>query len=221
MATTSKVRTAKDRTTESRARLLVMVGAGVVVAIASGLTIGWQYAATLGWAAACVVYIAWVWGRVARLDGPATHERAHREDPTSVISELLTLIGSLASIAAVLILIIAAKNAHGIVAVLVPILALVSIALSWFLIHTLFMLRYARLYYDDTPGGIDFNQSDSPRYLDFAYLSFTLGMTYQVSDTDLQTFAIRSTALRQALLSYLFGALILAATVNLVAGLAS
>ena len=198
-----------------------MVATGGVVAVASGLTVGWQYAATLGWAAACVVYLAWVWGNVARLDGPATQKRAHREDPTSGISELLTLIGSLASIAAVLILIFAAKNAHGITAVLVPILALVSIALSWFLIHTLFTLRYARLYYDDTPGGIDFNQSDRPRYLDFAYLSFTLGMTYQVSDTDLQTFAIRSTALRQALLSYLFGALILAATVNLVAGLAS
>jgi uncharacterized membrane protein len=212
---------AKDRTTESRARLLVMVAAGIVVAVASGLTVGWAYAATLGWAAACIVYIAWVWGAVGRLDGAATHRRAHREDPTSGISELLTLVGSLASIAAVLILIVAAKDAHGITEVLVPILAVVSIALSWFLIHTLFMLRYARLYYDDTPGGIDFNQKDAPRYVDFAYLSFTLGMTYQVSDTDLQTFAIRSTALRQALLSYLFGALILAATVNLVAGLAS
>ena len=60
---------------------------------------------------------------------------------------------------------------------------------------------------------------EPPRYLDFAYLAFTLGMTFQVSDTNLQTSAIRATALRHALLSYLFGAVIIAVTINLVAGL--
>ncbi len=197
-----------------------MLGAGAVVAVASGLTVGWGYAATIGWGVACIVYIVWVWSVAMRLDGPATQKRAHREDPTSATSELLTLIGSVASIGAVVILIVAAKHAHGIAEALVPVLAVLSVALSWFLIHTLFTLRYARLYFDGTPGGIDFNQTDPPRFIDFAYLSFTLGMTYQVSDTNLQTFAIRSLALRQALLSYLFGALILASTVNLVAGLA-
>ena len=211
----------KTRSTESRARLLVMLAAGMAGAVAAGLTLGWVYAATVGWAISCIVYIAWVWGSVMTLDAPATKERAHREDPTSVISELLTLVASVASIGAVVTLIVAGKNAHGIAAVLVPVLALFSLALSWFLIHTLFTLRYARLYFDDTPGGVDFNQSQTPRYLDFAYLAFTLGMTYQVSDTSLQTSQIRAVALRQALLSYLFGAVILAATINLVAGLAN
>ena len=96
-----------------------------------------------------------------------------------------------------------------------------SVALSWFTVHTLFALRYARLFYLGSPGGIDFNQkTPPPRYLDFAYLAFTIGMTYQVSDTDLQTPPIRATALRHALLSYLFGAIILATTINLIAGLA-
>jgi uncharacterized membrane protein len=213
--------TQNSRTAESRARLLVMLVAGLAVSIPAGLTLGWSYAATLGWGVSCIVYIAWVWGSVMRLDGSATKARAHREDPTSVISELLTLVASVASIGAVVILIVAAKNAHGIAAVLVPVLAVVSLALSWFLIHTLFTLRYARLYFDGTPGGIEFNQTQTPRYLDFAYLAFTLGMTYQVSDTELQTSPIRAVALRQALLSYLFGAVILAATINLVAGLAN
>jgi len=211
----------KTRSTESRARLLVMFAAGAATAVAAGLTFGWVYAATVGWGAACVVYIAWVWFSVMRLDASATKERAHREDPTSVISEGLTLVASVASIGAVIILIVAAKDAHGIAKVLVPVLAVVSLALSWFLIHTLFTLRYARLYFDGTPGGVDFNQTQGPRYLDFAYLAFTLGMTYQVSDTSLQTSQIRAVALRQALLSYLFGAVILAATINLVAGLAN
>jgi uncharacterized membrane protein len=86
-------------------------------------------------------------------------------------------------------------------------------------VQTVFISHYARLYYSHPAGGIDFNQDARPRYSDFAYLAFTIGMTFQVSDTSLQTSAFRAVALRQALLSYLLGAVILATTINLVAGL--
>ena len=89
------------------------------------------------------------------------------------------------------------------------------------MVHTVFTLRYARLYYTGTDGGVDFHQDDPPRDGDFAHLGFTIGMTFQVSDTDLTTTKVRVTALRHALLSYLFGAVILAATINLIAGLAT
>jgi uncharacterized membrane protein len=82
------------------------------------------------------------------------------------------------------------------------------------------MLRYAVLYYGGEVGGIDFNQTTPPRYSDFAYLAFTVGMTFQISDTSLTSHDIRTACLRHALLSYLFGSLILAAMVNLVASLA-
>jgi uncharacterized membrane protein len=94
-----------------------------------------------------------------------------------------------------------------------------TIVVSWAVVHTVFTLRYAALYYTGRNGGIDFNEDDKPNYADFAYLAFTIGMTYQVSDTDLQTKTIRHTALRHALLSYLFGTVIIAATINVVAGL--
>ena len=87
------------------------------------------------------------------------------------------------------------------------------------MVQTVFTSHYARLYYSQPAGGIDFNQGTPPRYVDFAYLAFTIGMTFQVSDTALQTSALRAVALRQALLSYLLGAVILATTINLVAGL--
>lgn len=74
-------------------------------------------------------------------------------------------------------------------------------------------------YSADPEGGIDFNTPDPPAYRDFAYLALTVGMTFQVSDTNLQSRDMRSTALRHALLSYLLGAIILAAAVNLIAGL--
>jgi uncharacterized membrane protein len=93
------------------------------------------------------------------------------------------------------------------------------VLLSWTVIHTVFALRYARLYYSGTDGGVDFHEDAKPRFSDFAYLAFTVGMTFQVSDTDLNTSAFRATVLRHALLSHLFGTVVVALTINLVAGL--
>ena len=98
-------------------------------------------------------------------------------------------------------------------------MGVVSILLSWSMVHTVFSLRYAAIYYEGDPGGVDFNEENAPCYTDFAYLSLTIGMTFQVSDTDLQTKRIRRAAIGHALLSYMFGALIIATTINLIAGL--
>jgi uncharacterized membrane protein len=95
----------------------------------------------------------------------------------------------------------------------------VSVALSWVVVHTVYTLRYARLYYTPPEGGVDFGGSELPRFSDFAYLAFTLGMTFQVSDTNLKTNAFRKLALGQSLLSYLFGTVIVASTVNFIVSL--
>ena len=92
-------------------------------------------------------------------------------------------------------------------------------AASWIVLHTILTLRYARLYYSNPKGGIDFKQDGDPTFRDFAYVAFTVGMTFQVSDTDIGKPAIRETVLRHALLSFIFGAVIIAITINLVAGL--
>lgn len=98
-------------------------------------------------------------------------------------------------------------------------LGVAAIAASWLVLNTIFMLRYARLYYTEPRGGVDFNQDDDPTFRDFAYLALTIGMTFQVSDTALRKTEIRTTALRQALMSFVFNTVILAVTVNIVAGL--
>lgn len=101
-------------------------------------------------------------------------------------------------------------------------LVLAGVALSWMLVQTLFTLRYAEHYYGgQSEGGVSFNQDEPPQYTDFAYLATSIGMTYQVSDTSLENPRIRREALKHSLLSYLFGTVILAATVNLVLGLAA
>ncbi|MEO7423351.1 MAG: DUF1345 domain-containing protein [Ornithinibacter sp.] len=68
---------------------------------------------------------------------------------------------------------------------------------------------------------MDFNTDQPPRPSDFVYLSFTLGMTYQVSDTALGTPRTRSLVLGHTVLSYIFGTVVVATTINLVVGLAS
>lgn len=98
-------------------------------------------------------------------------------------------------------------------------LGVLSIVLGWSVVHTVYTLRYAKLYYDGDPSGVDFNEEELPCYADFAYLSLTIGMTFQVSDTNLTSKAMRRLALRHAILSYMFGALIIATTINLIAGL--
>jgi uncharacterized membrane protein len=132
---------------------------------------------------------------------------------------LLVIIAAVASPASLALVLIEAGRQKGATQDWLAALGVASVALTWFTVHSLFTLRYARMYYTPPVGGIDFNQDERPRYVDFGYLALTIGMTFQVSDTDLQRPAIRVTALRHALLSYLFGAVILAATINLVAGL--
>ena len=93
-----------------------------------------------------------------------------------------------------------------------------SVVLSWATVNTVFTLRYASLYYLEG-GGINFNDDRQPDYGDFAYVALTIGMTYQVSDTALAARSIRMTALRHALLSFVFVTSVVAMTINVVAGL--
>ena len=199
-------------------RLIIMVVVGVTVALAVGKLGAWAYAPAAGWGSACLVYIVWVWVVVWTMPPSATREHASREDPGRAASDLLVNVASVASLAGVALALIQGADQRAGSAV-AAVLALVSIILSWALIHTLYTLRYAREYFAPPIGGIDFNQSEQPRYSDFAYFAFTLGMTYQVSDTDISSSRIRRIALGHSLLSFLFGTGLLATTLNLIVGL--
>jgi uncharacterized membrane protein len=199
-----------------------MLVVGAAVWTLTGALASWTYAPVAGWDAAALVFIVWVWMVIATMGGEATKSHATRENPGRAISDVILLAASVASLAAVGVVLIQAASTKNVVDKgLLAGLGLASIVLSWLSVHTLFTLRYALLYYTGADGGIDFNQSLTPRYLDFAYLAFTIGMTFQVSDTDITKPAIRATALRHALLSYLFGAVILASSINLVVSLGS
>jgi len=160
------------------------------------------------------------WVTIYPADGARTRLIAMREDESRVSSDLLVLAACVASLAGVAMILVKATEYRGTALAGMTALGVVSVVLAWALVHTVYTLRYADLYYQHE-GGVDFNQTEEPDYRDFAYLAFTIGMTYQVSDTNLRLKAVRRTALRHALLSYLFGAVIIAMTINIVASLAN
>jgi uncharacterized membrane protein len=204
------------------ARFVAMLVAGLVVGGIVAAGGGGASSIVLGWAAASSVYVAWVWLVIARMDPAETASHAAREDPVRGVAEALILVASLASLAAVAMLLVDARSASDTRSGVLAALALGSVALSWLLIHTLFTLRYASQYFEGEGGGIDFNTEDEePRYIDFAYVAFSLGMTFQISDTNLLTSAFRATALRHALLSYVFGTVVVATTINLAVSLST
>ena len=190
----------------------------VLAAVASGALFGWVTAPAVLWLVAAAVWIALTWTGVWRMDAAETARWSTREDPTVGTTHLILILASIASLGGVLLLLVAgdgsARAANSL-------LGVGSVAASWATVHTVYTLGYARLYYRGPDGGIDFNQKAPPAYADFAYLGFTLGMTYQVSDTAVSDPAIRRTVLRHALLSYFLGAVVLAIAINTVASLAS
>jgi uncharacterized membrane protein len=195
------------------------VGTAVAVVVALGTAVDATYGVLLGWDVGTLVYLFWVWHLNRRLDNEATAEAAVREDPTRPVRDVILLVAAVASLAAVIYTIADAARSSGAGQALRVTLGVTSIATSWFLVHTLFTMMYARQYYIHEDGGIDFNTGDPPVWMDFAYVAFTVGMTFQISDTNLQTSALRRLTLRQMFVAYLFGSVIIAITINLMAGL--
>ncbi|MFB2555657.1 DUF1345 domain-containing protein [Herbiconiux liangxiaofengii] len=201
-------------------RVAVMFTVFIVVSVVTGLAGSWLFAPAVGWIAAAGTYSIWVWRTIGRLDAAETASHATREDPTQPVAQTLLLLASLASFGAIALLLVESGTLRGGAELGLAAAALVTVAASWFLVHVLFTLRYAAAYYRAGGKGVDFNQSEPPSYLDFAYMAFTLGMTYQVSDTSLTNSTMRREVLRHALLSFLLGVVVLASSVNLISSLA-
>jgi uncharacterized membrane protein len=201
-------------------RTMVALAVGLVVLVVT-LVLGtsWPVALTGSWGVVALLIVASVWSRIARMDAEQTKASARAEDFSRPTSDLVVLVASVASLGAIAYTVHRAGHAHGATKALLIALAIAVVSLSWATVHTLYLLRYGDLYYGDPVGGIDFNDDDPPDYHDFAYLAFTIGMTFQVSDTSLTSKAMRRVAIRHALLSFLFVAVILALSINTVATL--
>ena len=204
------------------ARRLAVAGAAGVAALIGAVLGGasWAVAVDGAWAAAAFVFLAWVWLAIAGKNAAQTASMSRAEDVSRPLADLILLGSSVASLVAVGFVLSQASRDSGTDKGLLIGFALVGVALAWASVHTVYTLRYGDLYYGSKPvGGIDFHADSPPDYHDLAYVALTIGMTFQVSDTDLTARAIRRTATRHALLSFLFGACIVAITINIVGAL--
>jgi uncharacterized membrane protein len=184
---------------------------GVVVgALADGL-IG----ILVGIAGSATIFVVAGWLALWPMDAETTRDHARREDFRPALDELVVVAAAVSGLVGVVLLLVLGDTGDTRPAAAI---ALGGVFMSWAALHLMYAARYAYLYYERSAGGIDFNSEDPPSYRDFFYFSYNLGMTYQVSDTDVSSTTIRAVALRHCLLSYAFGTVILATTINLVIG---
>lgn len=154
---------------------------------------------------------------------------AHDQDSSRTLVFAFALLASLASLFAILILLKSTSSGDKEQMTGQILLSLASVVSSWVLVHTIFTFRYAHFFYCDIdkdadgknpkPGGLQFPEEDKPDYLDFCYFSFVIGMTFQVSDVQITSKRIRRLALMHGLLSFGFNTIIVALSINVVAGL--
>jgi uncharacterized membrane protein len=177
-------------------------------------------AALSAWDAGAALFLGIFWFVIVQKDAHETQRRAASEDPGRSAVYALVLLGSGASLLSAVAL---ARSPDEPRKTLLVALCLANVALSWSLTQAAFTLRYAHLYYrddDDGVGGIDFPGDAAPAYFDFAYLAFTVGMTFQVSDTAVSSAPIRRAVLLHAGLSFVYNTAIIAFVLNLLFGLA-
>jgi uncharacterized membrane protein len=202
------------------ARRVIVGSAGGAAAAALALISGasWSVAALFAEDVAALVFLVWVWLSIADVDAPATSRLSQTEDTSRAAAEAVLIGAGAASLLAVGFTLGQARDAGPPGRGLLTALAFGSVVLAWLSVHTVYLLRYARYYYSPPEGGIDFH-GEAPDYIDFAYLALTIGMTFQISDTDISTKRVRRAALHHALLSYVFGTVIVAITVSSAASL--
>ncbi|MFE2884650.1 DUF1345 domain-containing protein [Streptomyces sp. NPDC059272] len=197
-------------------RLACALVLGAAVGVAVGPATDAALGVLAGIAAMELFFVVSGWAVLWPMDADATHRNARREDFRPVTEELVVVLVALCGLVAIVLLLLhGGESDTGHAAT-----ALCGVFTAWAALHLMYATRYAYVYYE-SGDGIYFNSDDPPAYRDFFYFSYNLGMTYQVSDTDVSSSTIRSIVLRHSLMSYLFGTSILATAINLVVGIVS
>jgi uncharacterized membrane protein len=200
-------------------RILVASAVGLVGGVVGAFLVPWQAALLVGWILTAGSLVGIIIHETWRRDAATTAALATREDDSRAAADVLLVSAAVVSLVGIAFGLVKAGQLHGAGRAGMTAVTVLSVFLAWAVVQTVFTLRYAHLYYSGRAGGIDFNDEEEPDYRDFSYLALTVGMTYQVSDTDLRAKAIRRTVTRQALLSYLFGTVVVAVMINVVASL--
>jgi len=205
------------RQVSARLRVNVCAALGLVVG-AIGARFGpWQLAVMIGWIVVASSLLGWIWAGIGRCDAAATRQRSTAEDSSRTMAVLVMVIASVVSIGGVVVGIAKSRDVGFGLEIALVVASLLAVVLSWCVVHTMFAVHYAHQYYREPVGGIVLPGGAAPDYRDFAYMAFTVGMSFATSDVEITSAVTRRIVLRHALVSYVFGAAIVGLTINVMA----
>jgi uncharacterized membrane protein len=217
------------RNLDAHQRLSIGVVAALVAFLLANGHLRLPVQSVLTWNVFAWSFILFSWLKITLADARTSVKTAKLEDAGRTAIFVFVILAALTSLFAVAVLIGEAKGLSKTIVTGHLLLAGGTVVSSWVLVHTVFTMHYAHAFYrqsdDDqtnTEGaGVEFPGEKEPDFLDFAYFSFVIGMTCQVSDVQISGPGIRRLALVHGLLSFLFNTVILALTINLASGLVS
>jgi uncharacterized membrane protein len=197
-----------------------LVGVILVVVLPSHWT--WVCRVLIGWNGAMFVLVplTYIWMR--KLDARALRAKYQEEDPTAPVILLVTVIGALLSVMGIIALLSTAKEVPSGQRVAHLILATMTIVNSWALVHTMFTIRYADMFYsvpDGKPPVLSFPDTAEPLFWDFVYFSFTIGVACQTADVSTRHTDIRRVVTIHSVIAFAFNLAILGFALNVSAGL--
>jgi len=212
---------------DARHRLGLGLAAGAAVFfVARGHLRLWS-AAIGAWNAVAVVILALDWATIWTTPQRKIRQIARKQDLSRFLVFLFVVVTAYAALFAVGFLVSVKRSQSGGHFIVHLLLTLLTVIFSWSLVHTVYGLRYAHAFYGDSDepgvdrhaGGLIFPGDRPPDYFDFAYFSFVVGMTCQVSDVQITSRRIRRITLFHSVLSFGFNTMILALLINTVSGL--
>lgn len=208
-----------------RALIALIIGAATFLITRNQLN--WPAVVLITWLACAIVIIILDWIIILNAHPREIRRIAKLQDSSRALIFLFVIAASFVSLGAILFLLKATKGHTDAEITQHILLGMTSVIVSWWLVHTLFTMRYAHLYYsphDENPNeklrGLEFpGDEKDPDYLDFVYFSFVIGMTFQVSDIEISSRQIRRLALMHAVISFAFNTAIVALSINVVSSL--
>lgn len=214
---------------DSHYRLYVALVLSIITFFATRHSFSAAEVALFTWSAFTLTVIVLEWIIILSCHPREIRKVASLEDSSRTLIFILVVSAAVVSLGAVIFLLKSPKQATDVQVTGHVLLSMASVIISWWLVHTIFTMRYAHLYYSTNPdgdrkkpvGGLQFPDDPEPDYLDFVYFSFVLGTTFQVSDVEISSRTIRRLALVHGLIAFAFNTAILALSINVVSGLVS
>jgi len=208
---------------DARHRLGLGLAAGAAVFFAARGHLRIWSAAIAGWNAVAVIILVLAWLTILTTPQRKIRQLAQQQDLSRFLVFLFVVVTASAALFAVGFLVSVKKNQTDPHFIIHLLLVLMTVIFSWTLVHTVYGLRYAHAFYGDSDepgvnrhaGGLIFPGDHPPDYFDFAYFSFVVGMTCQVSDVQITSRRMRRIALFHSVLSFGFNTIILALLINI------